>query len=114
MALGFKSGDCTYKLNLCEEHKFDVLNQLIIVYSYGWFSRQSRFMTKSFEQPSYLAEVRRLKFWLVKLPNFIRLRLKHLSLLNTASMPYLKITDTQNKQYILRINPIEHHTHQLF
>ena len=112
MELGFKSGDCTYKLNLCEEYKFKVLNQLIIVYSYDWFSRHRRFMTKSFEHPSYLAQVRRLRALAVEVAKLYPFKIKELEFIKYSANAIFKITDTQNKQYVLRINPIEHHTHQ--
>lgn len=111
MALGFKSGDCTYKLDLCEEHKFEVLNQLIIVYSYG-FSIHRRLMTKSFEQPSYLTQVRRLRALAVEVAKLYPFKIKILEFIKYSANAIFKITDTQNKQYVLRINPIEHHTHQ--
>ena len=69
-------------------------------------------MTKSFEQASYLTQVKRLRALAAEVVTFYPFKIKALEFIKYSANAIFKITDTQNKQYVLRINPIEHHTHQ--
>lgn len=64
-------------------------------------------MTKSFEQPSYLTQVRRLRALAVEVAKLYPFKIKALEFIKYSANAIFKITDTQNKQYVLRIAPIE-------
>ena len=67
-------------------------------------------MNKSFEKVSYLTQVKRLRELANEVVKLYPFKVKTMEFIKYSANAIFKITDTQNKQYVLRINPTGHHT----
>lgn len=64
---------------------------------------------KPFEQASYLAQVRRLRTLAEEALKYYPFTAHTIEFIKYSANAIFKITDMQNKQYVLRINPPGHH-----
>ena len=69
-------------------------------------------MKKNFEQVSYLTQVKRLRELATEVVKLYPFKVKKMEFIKYSANAIFKITDIQNKQYVLRINPTGHHTQQ--
>ena len=69
-------------------------------------------MKKSFEHVSYLTQVKRLRELATEVVKLYPFQVKTMKFIKFSANAIFKITDIQDKQYILRINPIGHHSQQ--
>ena len=61
---------------------------------------------------SYLAQVKRLRAMATEVIKLYPLNVRTIDFIKYSANAIFKITDTQNKSFVLRINPTEYHTEQ--
>lgn len=62
-----------------------------------------------FEQTSYLTQTRRLRAMALDVVNHYPFTVRNIEFIKYSANAIFRITDSQNKQYVLRINPDDHH-----
>ena len=69
-------------------------------------------MTCAFEQASYFTQVNRLRAMAHEVMKCYPFKVKTIEFIKYSANAIFKLTDTEKKSYVLRINPTQHHTQQ--
>lgn len=78
----------------------------------GWpITMMPKNLKLPFEQASYLGQVRRLRCLAEETLKQYPFTIRNIEFIKYSANAIFKITDKQNKQYVLRINPTNHHQH---